>query len=261
MPQPSLQPLEYLGLDESSVKVYLANLALGKAGASELARRAKLTRTSVYRCLEKLADKGLVHKEILEGKNFFRPVSPDYIPELIDRQVSELSAVLPWLEKVFTASKQKAPSFRFYGEASGIRTVLEEVLRCKSKSYDIFGSVHDDEFIYSVTEKYLADWMRRRIKAGVYHRSLRPQIAKRIQAKFSNPYFAESGKRMLREIRYAPPSIKIPVLIYLFDDKVAFVNGKLGRQFAAILESKEMFESLESLFQYLWEISELDNGK
>lgn len=261
MSQPSLQPLEYLGLDQQTVKVYLANLTLGKAGASELAKKARLTRTSVYRCLDKLAEKGLVHKEISGGKSFFITASPNFIPELINRQASELSAVLPWLEKVFSSSKQKAPSFRFYAEAGGIKTVLEEVLRCKSKNYDIFGSIYDDEFIYSVTEKYLADWMRRRIKAGVYHRSLRPQVAKRIQKKFSNPYFSESGKRMMREIRYAPPSIKIPILIYLFDDKVAFVNGKLGRQFAAVLESKEMFESLESLFQYFWEISEPDNGK
>lgn len=256
MPRTSLQPLEYLGLDTPTVQVYAACVSLGQSKASEIAKKSKLTRTSVYRCLERLQQEGLIHQEIREGKNYYRAADPQMIPQLMERQAKEVQALLPVLVDLFKSVSRSMPSFRFYSEASGIKTVLEEVLRTTSKTYDIFGSIYDEEFIYSVTEKYLADWMERRIRAGIFHRSLRPQVSKHKEAQIKNPLFGASGKKQLREIRFAPAQIELPVLVYLFDDKVAFINPKLGQQFAAVLESKEMFQSLKSIFQYLWEISD-----
>lgn len=254
----SLHPLEHLGLDTKTVRVYLANLSVQAASASELAKRARVSRASVYRCLDVLKDKDLVHEETREGKACFSPTDPQMLPQLLERQTQDLRTILPSLSQIFQAANGHVPRFRFYGEASGIRVVLEEVLQCEEKQYDIFGSIYDDEFILSVTEKYLADWMERRIKAGIYHRSLRPQSIKETYKtkNIRNPLFVDSGAHMKREIRFAPKGVEFPVLIYLFDHKVAFVNPKLGHQFAAVLESEDMHASLKTLFEFLWQVSE-----
>lgn len=187
MPRASFLPLEYLGLDAQTAAVYVALLPLGKAKASDIAKKAKCTRTSVYRCLERLEEEGFVHSEIREGVQCYSALDPQAIPGLMQKQAEEVQSLLPTLIQLFSRGTQGGTSFRFYGEASGIRTVLEEVLKTPSKTYDIFGSIYDDEFIYSVTEAYLANWMERRIKARIHHRSLRPQVAKQKQQEIKNP--------------------------------------------------------------------------
>lgn len=240
-----------------TIQVYVACLSVGQSKASDIAKKAKLTRSSVYRCLEVLEERGLVHQEIREGLQYYQASDPQAIPQLVERQSLELQSILPMLLQLFaTSSGNKMPRFRFYGEAGGMRTVFEEILHTPSKRYDVFGSIHDTDLIYSVSEDYMNTWTKRRIQEGIFHRSLRTQISKEDPIRKANPLLAQSGPTVFRDIRFAPASIALPVLIYLFDDKVAFVNAKLGRQFAAVLESKDMYEALKSLFDFVWELSE-----
>jgi hypothetical protein len=63
------------------------------------------------------------------------------------------------------------------------------------------------------------------------------------------------GKSVLRDYRYL--NIRMPTLLYLFDEKVAFINPALGNAYAAVIESRDVYETLGAMFEALWEIGEV----
>lgn len=246
--------LSYLGLSEDAAKTYLACLKLGKAKASDIAKEADFPRTAVYTYLDELEELGLMQVSIEEHAKMYIPSNPGIISSLMKQQVGEMDSLLPTLLATFSEKAPQRPTLRFYAGYAGIQEVMEEILNCASKYYNLFGSIHDNQLVAS-HGNYLIDWSKRRIERGVDHKNLRSREPWRELAKKQDQLMSGSGKHVLREIRYAPNGIRFPVLIYLFDDKVALVSGALGKQYAAVLESKDMYEGLSSVFHFLWGVS------
>ena len=138
-----------------------------------------------------------------------------------------------------------------------MRILMEEVLLCASKRYRLFGSIHDEAFVRSAGLPFIHDWSERRIARGVWHQNLRTheRMKAYLRPTEQDKILIGSGPEVLREIRYAPAGIRLPTLIYLFDEKVAFVSGAHGKQYAAILESKDVHDGLDTLFTFLWDLS------
>lgn len=92
--------LERLGLEEGEARVYLALLDLGTAKAREVADGAGLGRTTVYRLLENLADRGLV--TVGSGSPMtFTPASPgELFDELRREKKGELQEVRQVEERI-----------------------------------------------------------------------------------------------------------------------------------------------------------------
>ncbi len=255
MPPSQFAILSHLGLTQDEINIYAACVTLGDAKAADIAKRAKLTRTAVYRHLETLIARGLLSESIREGRTRYSPCDAEMVQKLMEERIKDIQHALPLLKDALSHQTSAIPKFRFFPEAQGLKIVLEEILRNPTKNYRVIGSIHDDEFLLSVTEAFMLDWSRRRIAAGVYHQSLRPQISKQ-QTQKLNPLISMSGMSVLRHIRYVPPSINFNMLMYLYDGKIAFMNGRLGRQFAVVLTSTDMYESLNSVFEFLWGVSE-----
>ena len=105
------------------------------------------------------------------------------------------------------------------------------------------------------TFEYLIDWSKRRIHAGISHKAIRPSSLKTLPGKH-DPLIKGSGEQYLREYRYAPIPADMPVRIYLYDEKVVFLSGRIGNVYAAVLESKDVYETLSSIFEILWNVAE-----
>ncbi len=251
--------LTYLGLKEDTAGAYLACLSLGSATASDIAKAAKLPRTVAYGHLDELETRGLVSASISGGTKKFTANDPDILLKIADQQKEELQSALPALLDIFTSSSSNRPKLRFYADLLGIKTFHESILDSQDKFYRVMGSINDEELHKTVGVKYVLDWTQRRIELGIDHKSLRP-LSSKPKGDAKKSLLTQSNREVLREIRYAPESIRLPILIYLFDNKAAFVSGRAGNLYAAVLESKDVFDSLVSIFEAIWAISEkVDN--
>jgi HTH-type transcriptional regulator, sugar sensing transcriptional regulator len=93
MSKPLQEKLEHLGLAPTEAAIYLILLRNREAmGASAIAARAEMARSSVYPALTRLIDLGLVESEPVYGSGF-TAVRPDQgLASLIERETEELSA-------------------------------------------------------------------------------------------------------------------------------------------------------------------------
>ncbi|MEK7566640.1 MAG: helix-turn-helix domain-containing protein, partial [Patescibacteria group bacterium] len=94
-----LQELQEFGLSEKEARVYLAALELGKATADELAKQAKVNRSTTYVQIESLKQKGLVSSYDEGKKTYFAPESPEYLKRLFEKQAGDLDVKQKELEK------------------------------------------------------------------------------------------------------------------------------------------------------------------
>lgn len=247
--------LHILGMDHDTAMTYLACLTLGKSRAADIAKSAKLHRTVVYRHLEELADRGLLHVAIEANTRLYSPANPTMIQEIIKERLAETESILPALLSLYATASPGKPAFRYYTDVAGIRTIFEEILDSPGKFYRHIGFFHQKDVRRLLGESWLEDWSERRIARGVDHESIRPMEWKEKQID-NQPIYQGVGKAFLRDYRYAPIPANLPVLIYLYDGKVAFLGARIGHIYAAVLESKDIYDTLNSIFDLIWKIGE-----
>lgn len=244
------QALGSLGLSTDQVDVYLACLS-GGGTAAEIAKQAQINRTVVYRHLEELSERGLVHVGIAAGKRTYVAAKPDILTTILRQNLSDVESVLPLLLATYASNEPSQLKLRFYTDVAGIKTVMEEILNCEHKFYRVIGAFYDKQFRTMLSTKYLKDWAVRRIERGVSHQGLRPDVEP-ADRKELGPLFMDSSKEVLREFRTIPISADLPLLIFLFDDKVSLVGARMGHAYAAVLDSKDLFTVLNTIFELLW---------
>ena len=247
--------LAIFGLDCDTANTYIACLTLGKSKANDIAKNADLHRTVIYRHLEELVERGLVHVTVESGVRMFSPANPSILGEIIKEKVQESEMVIPTLLSLYATASPGKPAFRYYTDSAGIKLVLEEILACHGKFYRHIGGFNQKDFHRLFGEQWLIEWTERRIARGVDHQSIRPDNWKTDQTE-RNTIFTGVGKTFLRDYRYAPIPADLPILIYLYDEKVAFIGARMGHTYAAVLESADVFKTLNSLFDIIWTISE-----
>lgn len=248
--------LNILGMDHDTATTYLACLTLGKSRATEIAKNAKLHRTVVYRHLEELADRGLLQVTLEANTRTYTPANPSIIAEIIKEKLAETESLIPTLLSLYAAASPGKPAFRYYTDVAGIRTVFEEMLLSPGKFYRHIGFFYQKEVRRLLGEKYLEDWTERRIALRVDHQSIRPMEWKAQERQEEKAIYQGVGKEFLRDYRYAPIPADLPVLIYLYDGKVAFLGARIGHIYAAVLESKDVFDTLNSIFDMIWKTGE-----
>lgn len=137
---------------------------------------------------------------------------------------------------------------RIYEGAEGIRTVLYDTLKCRSKRLLGILSMRDllDVPGRAETEAYI----RQRIRHGIFLRVLRSR-----EKDVGDIW--QSGAAELREVRYAPTGLVFTMTTWIYDDKVAIVSSR-RENFGMTIESEEFAQMQQNLFSVLWTVSEPD---
>jgi sugar-specific transcriptional regulator TrmB len=247
--------LAIFGLDCDTANTYLACLKLGKSKANDIAKSAGLHRTVIYRHLEELVERSLVHVNVESGVRIFSPANPGILGEIIKEKMQESEMIIPALLTLYATASPAKPAFRYYTDSAGVKLILEEILESHQKFYRHIGGFNQQDFRRIFTEEWMMSWAERRIARGVDHQSIRPLAWKETQNETAK-LFIGIGKEFLRDYRYAPIPGDLPVLIYLYDEKVAFISARPTHTYAAVLESADVFKTLNSLFDIIWSISE-----
>lgn len=236
-----LQKLIDLGLSDKEARVYLALLELGLSSVTEIARRAKVTRTNAYHLLNALLSYGLVSSNRGDSKVEFSPEKPDrflYLvkekKELAERRFKEAEGFLPELMSVYRDPDKKL-SVRYYEGVEGIISVYEDTLTAKGKIYG-YASVEQQ---HSFFPGYFPAYYERRTKKGICVECFLAETDDSLRIKGLD-------KKHLRKTSIVPKAFEISPEINIYDDKVAILS--LKEKFGVIIESHEVADAFKKMF-------------
>jgi len=236
--------LEEFGLSKSKGTVYLAALETGSGSVFEIAKRAKLPRTTVHEIIQNLVAQGLMSFVTRGRTRIYTVEPPEKLKTLLKEKEHLLETALPELTSLFN-TKGIRPRVRLYEGVEGIKTVFEDTLTVKSKQLLGILSMED---LYKIPGKEFMDYYtKHRIAASITLKVIRSEI-KEVEETWP------SSIKEHRELHYAPKEMIFPMSVYIYDNKVGII-GTEKENFGMIIESADFYLTLKNLFEVMWQVT------
>ncbi|HUC02269.1 MAG TPA: helix-turn-helix domain-containing protein [Candidatus Paceibacterota bacterium] len=233
--------LTKVGLDEKEAKVYLALLDLGSEKVHEIAKKAGIKRPTAYVILEQLYAKNFAIKTHHNRRAFYAAEKPDILLRALKEKEDLLQQTLPLLQARMAASKIR-PKIRIYEGRNGIEKVYDEIY--ESPAVCLFGSLKNLSEIFVGR----ADKLKEIIKSQNIHvRDLLTEDPKDLDFGY-----AALGRNY--EGRVVPKEFDLYIDGAIYGDQVAILSIK-KELFAVVIESKEVADTFQSLFELAWKMS------
>ncbi|MFH1849605.1 MAG: helix-turn-helix domain-containing protein [archaeon] len=240
--------LREAGLTEGEIKVYAGLLGLGASTTGPIVDKSGISRSIVYRILERLIQKGLVSYIIKDRTKFFQAASPNKILGYIDERRDELiknkariEALLPELLIMEKMSKRNEATI--YLGYRGIRSAHEHIYAKLSggEEYCYLG-IHaiqpEEQHIY-----WKKDHLKR-VEAGLKCRLLFNKDTERRVLKNRNSFAG-------CDARYMPKGVVTPACIVTYKDTTIIIL-QIPAAIAVEIVSQEIKDSFQSYFEDFW---------
>lgn len=234
--------LNSLGFSSKKSDIFIALLELGEATATEIAKKAKLKRTTVYNILPELIAEGHVKTEKKKKKTVF--FVEDVRSLLTPLRLAEESVqrLLPHLQSMHNVLGFKPKVTAYEGEAGAVEFWLKTIdVPPGSVIYEMVGP----ESFYTKLPKVIADsYVTNRLKR---------KISIKIIASDSpiSRELAQTAHKEMREIKIAPRKTWDAAML-IFGNKVGFISFSEDFR-GVIIESETIAEMQRTTFEMLWE--------
>lgn len=248
---------QQLGFSEIEAKIYLTLLEKGDLTTLEISRALNLPRTSLYRKLEKMKEKGLVDEVVDEYKTKVKPASIETLERLVKEEVStidRLQNLLPQVKKYAQGTADRGENLTkilyFRGQEAVTRMSWGAL-----KTKDLFRGYSYRQFAELIGFRnaliFKEEWNRKGIKGReifsdeyLNHRRNNPKL--------------DTGKWSNFEARYLPSSIlNISHQLDIYDDFVAIYNWHEGEVFGVLIKNRKVADFQKQIFDILWEKGEI----
>jgi HTH-type transcriptional regulator, sugar sensing transcriptional regulator len=247
----TVEALRQIGLNEKEACVYNTSLLLGKATVEQIAKSAKLVRTSTYTQVESLMKLGLMSSFVIGKKTYYVAEAPTNLARLLDNQESQtktgrnvLTTLLPELLSTYTKAGDR-PVIRFFPGKEGLTTMREEVLQMENKELLIVSNYHGLLATYS--EKERDEFSKRRHARNITTRVIYTTDPTK------DPNIEYGAKKFFPKNVRIMPNVKNEFAfdIYLFDDKVC-LSSYDPDVWGVLIAGKAMHESVKLLYEIAW---------
>ncbi len=239
-----LQSLEKANFSENEAKTYLALLELGDGTVEDIAKTAKIKRTSMYAILEVLEARGLVSKTTVKKHTYYVAEKPETILESLRENVESFSKTLPLFTPIYTEQNQK-PRVYFLSGSEGFKKAWKFVLESGIKDYMII--TDPKEMLGFVRNGYITNQIiQKKVKKGIHSRQLLSfsEYAKEIIAK---------DKKENRVSKILPHTYKVSCTTIIFGDRVAFISPA-SEGMILVIKSVELAKTQKTLFEAFWDM-------
>ena len=254
--------LKGLGLSSEEAEIYLSLVRHGVSTTLEVSRMTNISRTQVYRLLEKMKEKGVIEEIIDENTTRVKAVEVDRIEHLLKQKesnVEQLKANFDEIKTLLSGSlgiNQLGTKVLFYRGKSGLKQMIWNVLRAKN---EIVG------YTYQTLESYLGkkfadSWFNEAVKRKILMRDIiSDTYLKSAKESFSISYFDE-GYDKLNKIKYLPDStIKLNHQVDIYNDVVAYYRWFKKDAYGVEIYNKELASMQKQMFEILWKLAKPAN--
>jgi sugar-specific transcriptional regulator TrmB len=243
--------LEKAGLDQKETKVYLSALALKSAPASEIAKKAGITRSTCYGILEILVQKGLVAKsEKPSGIRQFVVDNPELLSAYIERRKANFDQIQAQIKNIIPDLRNMQGEFGFKpeieyfegksGVASGMEAVFPDIKRMAKAKIPLL--VHGNTWPLLEAWPKFPEYALKRAKTGVEVRMLiwekAPPEMKKIQQKHY-------------KVKYLPKKYAYRGGTNILDEKIILFD--FDNNFTVVIKNKPLAQMMRLFFEFMWE--------
>lgn len=223
--------LQELGLSEKEASLYLTLLSLGSRSVQDIARSARLERSTTYLLLGSLANKGFVTMTGTEPAQYAAQ-DPSELTRMANEAVVEAenvyAAVRKTAEKLakVVAESSHAPRASYFDTSEGLLTLHNEVKRLSAREPG-FALLHSERSLELM-------------KGGVLDRIVLVTDNENEHA------VAEKEVRLVTKEQYPINSD-----LFLFPEKLILISE--DEEFGVRIESKDFAEIMRQAFNLAWE--------
>ena len=234
--------VQSLGLTQDEARVYLAALELGEATMQDLARKAKVKRTTMYNFIDELLTRQFL-VEMRRGKRkIYSAVAPEHLVEIAKTRMWELERALPLLHAIHNRSAHK-PRVTFHEGIEGIKEVYNDMLTTKAP---IIGC-SDYKHMWATLGKECCEYFPpERAKRGISYTAIANDTPE-------NRKHGATDKAVFRETKFIPARSDLRTEINIYGNKVLLASFRSHPAFAVLIEDADSAETLRLLFKELWQ--------
>ena len=156
------EELKLLGLNDTDIKVFIANLELGESTASQIAKKSGVPRASIYDILERLEKEGLVSHIVKDCKKHFAATNPKTIIENLEYKKKRIQQILPYLENIQKKDSEGISKSEIYTGKNGMKTILNMML--EEREIYVLGASRKTS---QILPYFIANWLRERAKRRI----------------------------------------------------------------------------------------------
>jgi sugar-specific transcriptional regulator TrmB len=249
-----IQVLRDLGLVDKEPEVFLGLLSIqGVQPASVIAKKCKLNRSTTYKSLLKLAEKGLVTKSMKHGNTAFFIEEPEKrLEKLLSEQHNKLDAINKRLSTALSEIKTLqrydliVPKMRVYEGFVGVKRAYEDTV---AENNIIRSFENIDKMAPQIKEYMEKEFVPARVAKENFAYVIAPEEQNNIKAR-------KQDKKYLRQARFAPKSaLPLETGINIYGKKISFFSYDKDDMFGVILESEAFANSLRAIFDFCWKNS------
>lgn len=255
------QALLLLGLGPKEIRFFIACFQMGPSSVNEVAKSAKIERSTAYLISQDLISKGFIKGDFktygkkvftIEPKDLLRMVAGKQ--RMLRRHELELEEQLPRLQSLYQAS-EIIPKVKVYEGNSGLLSVWKDILSTQGEIL-VWTNQETDRLVFG-PQKHI-NFIEERVKKGIHARVLA----------VDNPEGQELKKldlANLRQTKLLPKGTDFSAETYIYDNKIAMLDYKLSLKsllrsdfkkdiFGIIIESEPIAKSHKSIFEMIWKI-------
>lgn len=241
-----IKKLEKIGLTNKEARVYLAILELGESNINQIAKKSEIKRSTVYDIVEALQEEGYVYSTIYNKKKKYVAENPGIIEKKLEEKKKMAIDIFPELSSMANFSDKKPQIMHYYGN-EGIKNLFydtlkypgQEVLAWLSQDYH---KHFDKKFIEEI-------YIPKRVKNKIWERAIASDSSKMCE-------YQKMDKKVLREIKlFKKEKFPFDVHVQLYGkNKIGIVS--FPEKFCLIIVSKQIYNTLKSVFEINWLYSE-----
>lgn len=248
--------LQNLGLTSDQTILFLTLSEHGQLTTLNLSRLSGIRRTTVYRLLIELTEKGVIEEIIDSHRKLYRAVNPDTLELLIKDQelkVKQLRETFPLLSSFLSGNKsagQPGTNVLFFRGKEGVRQQVWNTLRTRG---ELLGySYHPlSELIGDYYMKWYEEWIGRKLRM----RDLYSDEYLRSKSKIRPVIDSLNIRTNFIISRYIPSGIlDINHQMDIYNDVVSLYHWHQGEVFGVEIHNQKVASMQRQLFEIVWKL-------
>lgn len=242
-----------LGLNNLEAKVYAVLLETSPAGASFIAKKCGLVRSSVYLVLNTLIDKGLVGTTYRNNIKQFTALNLSALQEIVDKEQEKIKEKNEAIEALRTFVKSKAvpeiniPSISFFEGVAGLRVMLFNLLRSAQDGVEML--VVRDADVVKLDWKFILEdkWQKIKEEKGIKTKLLINDAPEEHHRSAFYKKFKDIS------VKFLPKDASVEKFMFiLVGDTVCFLSMEQNNLVGVKISNEHMAKNFSRLFGVMW---------
>lgn len=244
-----IRVIRQIGLTPKHAVVYATLLARPIATPLTLARETKLNRSSLYRYLEDLREKGLVELVLGEKSNKYK-ANPGGLSQYLvgeESRVENLRKSIPaLLSELTTANRSAGSEVKYYQGSEGLKQMLWNVV---SRAKEFVGLGYED-WNTSVGKNY-ADKLRQKM---LDNKVVSREILNQVDDTFGYTSLGKNYTQVYEHRAINSNILEIKHDTYIYGDVFAYYYHYQGEYFGVEIHNAEIARTEKQIFEILWKM-------